>query len=84
MERLTPLPNVTFFVLRYPGAPSICPAVDGHVGFSGYSDHLASASRHPGTYCFHHPASDLLCRPGANVAPAGGFQCKCASVCSQR
>ena len=76
-NKLTLLPDVTSLVLRYTGAPSVCPAVDGHTCFSGYSDHLASASWHPGTYCFHHTAPDLLCRPGAHIAPARGFQRKC-------
>lgn len=84
MKRLKPHPDVTSLILRYPGAPSVCPALDGHAGFSGYSHHLAPASRNPGAYCLHHTASDLLCRPGAHVAAAGGFQCKCVSVCAER
>lgn len=75
---------MTSLILRYPGAPSVCPAVDGHAGFSGYSHRLAPASRNPGAYCLHHTAPDLLCRPGAHVAAAGGFQCKYVSLCPER
>ena len=74
------LPNATSFHLRNPGATSVRPAVDGHAGVSGYSHRITSASRHPGAHRLHHPALDLLCRPGAHFAPAGWFQCECSSV----
>lgn len=65
--------NVVSSGLRYPGAPSVGSALDGYACVSGYCHHLASASRHSGSHCLHHPAPDLLRRSGAHFTAAGGF-----------
>lgn len=65
-----------FSTLRYPGAPLVCPSMDGNASFPGHCHRLASASWHSGSYCFHHPTPDLLCGPGAHLIPVGSIQRK--------